>query len=116
MARSDITRNVAPGTNAAAGLAVTWLAGDPVNNHRIRATGKEMLWVRNTSGTTAYNVSIDSTPDPHGRQGDITNHSVPANGHAIFGPWDTLGWVDASGYINVDVQNAALQLAVIVLP
>jgi hypothetical protein len=115
MPRSDITRTAAPGSRASAGSALTFLTGDPANNHRIKATGREMLLVRNSSGTTAYPVTVLSTPDPNNRKGDITSQMIPANGFAIFGPWDIAGWSN-NGYIEVNITNAALLLAVIVLP
>lgn len=115
MPRSEVTRHTAPGTRANVGQLLTFLTGDPVNNHKIKSTGREALLVRNTSGTTAYTVTVLSTDDANNRRGDITTFSIPANGSAIFGPWNPDGWSN-TGSIEVNVSNAALVLAVIVLP
>lgn len=115
MPRTEVTRNSAPGTRSDVGQLITWLAGDPANNHKIKSTGREALLIRNTSSTTAYSVTVLSTDDANNRRGDVESFSIPANGHAVLGPWDSNGWSNA-GWIEVNVTNAALQLAVIVLP
>ena len=115
MPRGDIPRNNAPGTRAKVGQALTWVAGDTVNGHRILATGRELLLACN-SGATPRTVAVDSTPDAMGREGDIPAQSLAAGATWAFGPWQPEGWVDAAGYINVDVNHAEVLLAVILLP
>lgn len=117
MPRLDIARTTVPSPYAASPMsAVTFTTADPANNHQIRATGKEMLLVRNSHATTAYTVTVASSADIYGRTKDVTALSLVAGEVRVMGPFPLEGWVQSTGYINVDAQNAALLLAVLVLP
>ena len=115
MARIPVVRNAAPGPKSA-GQVLTWVAGDTVNHHSFVWTGKELLLAKNTHATTEYNVVIASVADGQGRQG-IINTPIPAGETAVFGPFvDPRGWVQDNGRINLQAGNAAVQLAIVVLP
>jgi hypothetical protein len=113
MARTPIAINDAPLSYDLAGKAITYTAGDAVNNHEFVATGTEILLVRNGSGG-AILVTVKSQP-LNNRSGDQVL-SVAAGAEAVFGPFPTTGWA-TGGKINVDIASAtSLTLAVIRLP
>jgi len=116
LARTDLTKTNAPGHYASSGAALAFEAGDAVNGNQFVATGKELVIARNTDGAAAHTVTIHSTNDPYNRTGDIANYSIPANGFAVFGPFPRLGWIQSDGKIYIDVDDALVELAVIVLP
>lgn len=112
MARANLTVQDAPAPYTGAGLDLNFQAGDAVNGHQARATGREMLFARNTD-SVARSVTLVSTPDPYGRSGNLVK-SVPAGGVALVaGPIPMVGWQQVDGNIYVNVDAAALQLAVI---
>lgn len=117
MARTTLTVQDAPGGYDADGAALTFAAGDATNGNDYVATGRELLIARNTDGATAYSVTVKSVADAAlgNRTGDLT-FSIPANGFRMFGPIPTVGFLQGNGRVNIDVQNAAVQLAVIRLP
>ena len=116
MARTTLTKTNAPGHYATSGQTLTFTAADVTNGNQFKATGKELLIARNTDDATAYSVTVSSAPDPYGRTGDISQHSIPPLETHIFGPFPVLGWQQSDGYIYVDAENAAIELAVVVLP
>jgi len=116
LARTTLTKTNAPGHYATTGQALTFTAADVTNGNQFKATGKELLIARNTNGATAYYVTISSVPDPYGRTGDISQYSIPADETHIFGPFPITGWQQSDGYIYVNAENAAIELAVVVLP
>lgn len=116
MARTLLTPIDAPSPYATAGVAIAFIAGDVTNGNAYRSTGREFVLGRNTDGVTAHTVTITSEPDPFGRLGSITNHSIPANGFAMFGPLPVEGWQQSDGNVWINVDNALLTLAVIRLP
>ena len=93
---------------------LTMTAGD-VGGDQFVATGRDLVVVYNSGGATYY-ITIESTDDPYGREGDITQYDVGAGEHAVFGPFKRPGWVDSSGYIQITVENAALYVGIVALP
>jgi len=116
LARTDLTKTIAPGHYASQGQSITFEAGDAVNGNQFTATGKELVIAHNTDGATAYAITIHSTPDPYNRTGDIEGYNIPAGGYAVLGPFPRIGWMQSDGKVYIDVENAAIELAVIVLP
>lgn len=114
MPRSDIPKTRAKGSKRSSGIALTFLTGDPTNQHQILHVGRPVMLLARNSGGAPYTVTVDSTPDIHsGRTGDISTESVAAGATRVFGPFDANGWAYPTGYIHVDVENAALLLAAI---
>lgn len=80
--------------------------------------GKTLLLAMNTSPDTAYTVTIDSTPDAQGREGDITAYSIPFGKVVSFGPFKRAGWEQDSTdhLLHFQGSNAAVKFAVLQLP
>ena len=115
MARTVLVKTTAPGGYAAAGVAVTMAAADVGNGNRFVATGKELLVARN-SGAVDRTVTIDSAPDPYGREGDISAETIAAGAIRVWGPFPLTGWRQSDGYVYVDGSNAEVLFGVIVVP
>lgn len=115
MARTILTKDTAPGTNAAIGKVLTETVWDNVNGNRFVATGKELVVAHNTD-VGAQTVSVTSVADPYGRTGNITTFSIPAGSIAVFGPFNVQGWQQADGYIYLDAAVVAVKFAILVLP
>lgn len=96
----------------------TFAAGDVANGNDFTASGKDIIIVQNTDGAIAYTVTITSIIDEKNRTGDITSYSLAAGDFAIFtvGLTTSKGWIQTDGKIYIDVENAAVEVAVIKLP
>ncbi len=76
-------------------------------------TGRELLLIRNDN-VGAQTVTIDSMPTKRTtRSGDIAAYSIGIGEYAVFGPFSSDGWEQATGNINGEVSAADLSLAVI---
>lgn len=111
MPRVDIAITELPRSWSTTAKPITWTSANTTENHRFKATGYEILLVRNTNATTARQFTVVSTPDQAGRTGDLV-HSVPANGTVVTQVFPLIGWVQSDGYIYVNTQ-ADLQFAVL---
>ena len=117
MARTILTPVLTPrATVPMNGLILTLTAWDAANGNRFLSTGKELLLVQNTHASTTYTVTVTSVADALGRTKDIAAFSMVAQALAIFGPFDSLGWMQTDGYIYIDANNAAVKFQVITLP
>lgn len=112
---TTLTKTVAPGKWSQSGIAVTMAAGDVGSGNDFPQDRDLLLVAHNTSGATPYYVTITSQADPtYGRTGDVNQQDLAAGEIRVFrltGP----GWADGNGNINVQVENAAIELGVIVL-
>lgn len=113
MARTILTPITAPEAYDLAGAALTFTDGDLANGNRFLATGRELLLVYN-SGASPYTVTVQSKA-VNNREGDAAA-TLAAGAYRIFQMFPTEGWKQDDGYVWVDVQNAALKLAVLKLP
>jgi len=121
MARTTLTVQEieSPFDVPAAGVAdFTWTAGDVANGNDFACTGRELILVQNTDGATPYYVTISSVVDEKGRTEDIDEYSLAAGDFARFsvGLTNSKGWQQSDGKINIDVENAAVEIAVLRLP
>jgi len=116
LARTNLTKTNAPGRYATTGANLTLANGDVVNGNQFKSTGKELLVARNTDGVTPYYLSVTSAADPYGRTGDISQHDLAPGETHVFGPFPVQGWQQSDGNIYVNAENAAIELAVVVLP
>lgn len=119
MARTEITVQdiLSPFAAVAAGAAdYVYTAGDIANGNTVRCTGAEIILVQNT-GASPYYITINSVDDDQGRQEDINQYSLAAGDFVVFGVGLTTkkGWINA-GYIDIDVENAGIEIAVLRLP
>lgn len=118
MVRTILTKDSAPGTNAAIGKVLTLTAWD-ASGDRFISTGKELVVAYNTHATVAKTVTVTSVADVFGRTGDVTAFSVPAlsgNPVAVFGPFKSDGWMQSDGYVYIDAVDINVKFAVVVLP
>ncbi len=116
MARTALTKTVAPGAYAAAGAALTMAAADVANKNSFVANGDDLIVAQNTDAVNPYTVTITSVADPYGRTKDIATESIAAGAIHIFGPYALPGWQQADGSIYLEASNAAIKFGVIKLP
>jgi len=118
MARTAITVQdiTGPFKAVTAGSAdFTFAAGDSADGNYFTCTGRETVIVQNSDGANPYYVTITSVDDEKGRSEDITEYSLAAADFAVFGVGLTneKGWKQTSGQIYIDVENAAVLVAVL---
>ncbi len=116
MAPTALTKTTAPGSFAAAGVAVTLAAADVGNGNKFVATGNDLVVVQNTDAVNPYTYTITSVADPYGRTKDITTESIAPSAIRIFGPMKQTGWMQTDGTILILASNAAVKIGVISLP
>lgn len=115
MARTALTRVTMPGSIDYDGTALTFEAADTSNGNYFVSTGKEILIAQNTSGGALW-ADVTSVADSLGRTKDINQVDVAAGGFTIFGPFDTTGWRNTSGNIDVDAESTSIKFLVLVIP
>lgn len=95
----------------------TWTAAgaDFADGFMFPMTGREILLVRNDN-VAAQTVTIDSSLDPFGREGDITAYSVGIGEYAVFPNFPRQGWATATGYLYGAAAATDVMLAVLRLP
>lgn len=116
MARTTLTKTVAPGGYAASGVAMTMTAADVANKNQFVSTGNEMVIAHNT-GASEHNVTITSADDEYGRKEDIANEAIAAGAIRIYGPFPVIGWRQpGSQYIYLEADNVEVRFGIIQLP
>ena len=118
MARVDIASQTLPTDTNYSGASLTWTADNTAasGGNSTTSTGKELLLARNTSGSTAYTVTITSVADSLGRTRDMTLE-IAASAYAMFGPFRQTGWMQtADSKLYFASTNAAIEFAVLKLP
>ena len=96
-------------------LTFTALASGATHTFPVGSRGVILL-VKNTNATTAATVTIESTYDSFGRQGNITAYSLTA-GEEYARKFLPQGWENAagSGVVNVTVSASGLEFCAIAL-
>lgn len=119
MARQVHTPLTALGTKTdayAAGAAdLTMTAADVAESEEATHTGDIIVIAHNT-GASPYTVTVSSVVDRLGRTGDITTYSLAADDYAVFGPFNTEGWLQADGNLYFEATNAEVKFGVVKLP
>jgi hypothetical protein len=118
MARATLTKTIAPGAYAGAGIAVTMTAANVADKNQFITSGKDLI-LAFQGGVAERHVTITSVADPYGRTGDIAADHVPAAAGSIrmYGPFPTLGWRQVgSQYIYLEADNAEVFFGVVTLP
>lgn len=115
MARQTLTKTTAPGCYAGTSTAVTMTAADTSNYEEFTLTGKELLIIYN-SGGSSYTWTATSVDDSFGRSEDITTESIAAGAIRVFGPISTAGWQQTDGKFYMQASNTAVKFGIIVLP
>lgn len=114
MARTELTAVAAPGGYADAGVVVTGVAGDVANGNYVDHTGKVAIIAHNTDGATPYDITLTSAEDQYGRTEDLVEEIAAGASH-FFGPFPLAGWVQTGKEFYIDVENAAITVAVVKL-
>lgn len=114
MARISLTKTDAPGGVSGQGAALAMTAADVANKNQFKLTGREVIVAHNTDGAAAHNVTITSTDDPYGRQGDITEQ-IAAGAMRIFGQLQLAGWLQSDGMLYLEADDAQVEFGVIQL-
>jgi len=111
---------VAPfATVAANALDFTFAAGQAGSGgNNFVCSGQDLVVVNNSHGSNAYTVTITSVADEKNRTGHITSYSLAAGDYAVFGVGltNSKGWQSTAGKIQIDVENAAVKVAILRLP
>lgn len=95
-------------------LAITFTACDTTNGNSFTATGREVLIVDNTGGST-YTFTVSSVADSLGRTDtSLTAYSVPTTVITAVQMKSLAGWVqNGTQTINMTCSNVALKYAVV---
>src|SRR6266545_7195780 len=115
MPRITLTKTVAPGSYAAAGVAVTMTAADAGSKDQFAPTGTELILIQNTDANP-HTWTLTSIADPFGRTKDVTAESIAAGAIRTFGPLELTGWVQSDGFIYLEADSALVKFGVIKLP
>lgn len=114
MARTTLTPQDAPGSYAAAGLALSQVVADVSNGNDFVMSGKDLLIAQNTD-SAAHTVTIASVADQLGRLGSITAESIAAGAIHVFGPFQPTGWSNA-GKLQINASDATVKFSILRVP
>lgn len=114
MARTTLTPITVPSGWATTVPTITWTAADTTNNNQFKATGAELLLIRNTSTSNARTVTVLSVPDaPYGRTGHLVITLQPGD-YVVTQVFPLLGWQQQDGHIYVngdsDIEFAVIRI------
>lgn len=91
---------------------LTMTAATPADDEQAAHNGKMLLIAHNTGGSP-YTITVSSVVDALGRTGDISAYSLGAGEYAVFGPFELEGWLQTTGYLNFEAENAAVKFGVV---
>lgn len=92
---------------------LTMTAADPVNKQQVKLTREGDIIVAHNTGGSPATVTITSTADALGRTGDITTYSLGAGEYAVFGKFQSQGWVQSDGNLYFEASSADVKFGVI---
>lgn len=117
MGRQTHTPLTAIGTKANAYSAdvadITMTAADTGNyeQHAFSA-GNYLIFAHNTSGASAYDITLTGLADANGRTITVT-YSLGIGEYAVFGPFQLDGWSQADGKFYFAAANASVKFGVL---
>jgi len=111
--RVELTKTTKPGAYTNLGKALNFQAGDASNGNGFKATGRDLVVVRNAD-TVSHTFTVVSTDDKYGRAEDISE-SIGADEIKIYGPLQIHGWINPDGYIYCDVGDVNVEIAIVAL-
>lgn len=113
MARVTHVAQAGTGLYPTALTALTFTAADAVNFEQTAFTGRELIVVRNSHGSTAYDFTLTSVASATtGRTGDIVVELAAGAIHVV-GPLGIDGWRQTNGMLYFAGENAAILFAVV---
>ena len=114
MVRTPLTALDLPGALDYDGSVLTWAAADDTDKNDVALTGREILLIRNDNAGV-QTVTIQSAPDPFGRERDLVFTDIAAGAYAVGGPFPKAGW-DIGGKLQIDASVADVMFAILRLP
>jgi hypothetical protein len=106
-----------PTAVGAGALVISGTAADTTNGNSTALSGHEVLCATNSSGSTAYTITINSVPDQYNRTSDITAYSIAANTTACFSFIGvTKGWLQTDGTVHYQGSNVLILFTVYEVP
>lgn len=114
-ALTPVTLKVPFADVAANSLDLTFTACDVVNGNYFACTGKEIVMIKNGTGTNT--ITFDSVDDPKGRQEDLT-YSIGASEIAYWtgSLTNARGWKQTNGQIYINASSTEVTVCVLRLP
>ncbi len=110
-----LTKTTAPGSYAAAGVAVTMTAADVGAGNHYACSGRDLIIAHNT-GAGEHHVTITSQVNGKQRLGTITAEAIAAGDIRIYGPLPAAGWMNASRNVLCSADNAEVKFGIVTLP
>jgi len=107
---TDVTVQIADVNGATAiDLGTELTAVDAPNGNKVASQGGRVLVIFQTDAGGTLDVTFDSVPCPHGREGDLGPISLVASKLYVFGPFtpglfNQVTGVDV-GYLHIDYAN-----------
>lgn len=113
MARVTHTAQAGTGKYPTTLTALTFTAADAVNFEQTLHTGRELIVVRNSHGSTAYDFTLTSVAsNATGRTGTEVVELAAGAIHVV-GPLGIDGWRQSDGMLYFAGENAAILFAVV---
>lgn len=114
MPATALTKSLAAGGYASAGVTLTMTAADVGNGNKFTASGNDLIVVHNTDAG-AQTFTITSVADAFGRTGHITAEAISAGAYKIVGPLPLAGWNQTDGTILCSGSHAGVKFGIISL-
>lgn len=119
MPRIDVPAQIPLGSNGDYSVADSadlqfQLGDDPNENETKIFPGKTLVFIRNPEGFERL-IVIPGPNDPYGRPTTIS-YNLPAQGIAMFGPFDEFGWAQPNGKLFLNTIFPTTEYAVLRIP
>lgn len=110
--RTIVQTTSTPGGYAAYGRTLNFSAADPGHGNRFLSSGRDLLIVRNSSGST-QTVTVLAVADSYTGRVQNQSQAIAAGDEVLFGIFLADGWKRGDGYVHVDAPSADVKLAVV---
>lgn len=114
MARTELTAAAVPKSHPGGSIVYSWTVADTTDQNAVALSAREVLLLKNT-GASPQDVTISSTPDPYGREGDLVI-TVPAGEEHALTFLTRDGWMQTDGMLYLDCASVDISYAVLRLP
>lgn len=109
---ADLVKTTPVGSQADAGVALTFTAAD-TTDQTCEFTPGDILLAWNT-GAGSHTVTVYSAPEPTtGRINDITAESIAAGAIRAYGPFPARGWKQSTGKLKFKANHAEVKFAIL---
>ena len=93
-------------------FAIPTEASDAALGNAVQCTGKEILVMNNTD-VGAQTVTIDAKPDSYGRDGAITDYSIPAGEIHLSEILTEEAFEQSDGMIHINTSDDLVELGIL---